>query len=322
MIRALAGRVDEVVVLADRALPGVLPENCRVRPFAARSRPGRGVRFETALAAELAHRPKPAAVDRAHVPDLRGAGGAARPAARREGAPLVHALACLADAAGGRARLEHGAQRRPADVPARIAEGARDRPRDRPLGVLVLGRRAARRPARGRARPLLAGEGARRRPPRPAARARRRPRRPARAVRAGLESRRARVPRRARAAGRGARSRKASEARPRRASRRGSGALRPRRRARQQHARRRDRQGRLRGVRGVRAGARVEPGVRHACCRRSSASSARIPARWPTGSLALGAREDRRELGRMLRERVAESHSVDHWAAAVVEAAT
>ena len=49
-------------MLADRALPGVLPENCRVRPFAARSRSGRGVRFEAALAAELAHRPKPAAV--------------------------------------------------------------------------------------------------------------------------------------------------------------------------------------------------------------------------------------------------------------------
>lgn len=60
MIRALAERVDEVVVLADRALPGVLPDNCRVRPFAARSRAGRGVRFETALAREL--HPRPAAV--------------------------------------------------------------------------------------------------------------------------------------------------------------------------------------------------------------------------------------------------------------------
>jgi glycosyltransferase involved in cell wall biosynthesis len=49
-------------VLADRALPGVLPGNCRVRPFAARSRAGRGVRFESALAAELARRPRPAAI--------------------------------------------------------------------------------------------------------------------------------------------------------------------------------------------------------------------------------------------------------------------
>jgi glycosyltransferase involved in cell wall biosynthesis len=62
MLRALAEQVDEVVVLADRALPGVLPDNCRVRPFAARSRGGRGIRFEAALIAELARRPKPAAV--------------------------------------------------------------------------------------------------------------------------------------------------------------------------------------------------------------------------------------------------------------------
>jgi glycosyltransferase involved in cell wall biosynthesis len=62
MLRALSERVDEVVVLADRALPGVLPDNCRVRPFAARSQAGRGLRFEAALAAELTHRPKPAAL--------------------------------------------------------------------------------------------------------------------------------------------------------------------------------------------------------------------------------------------------------------------
>jgi glycosyltransferase involved in cell wall biosynthesis len=62
MLRALAQRVEEVVVLADRALPGVLPDNCRVRPFAARSRAGRGIRFESALAAELARRPGPAAI--------------------------------------------------------------------------------------------------------------------------------------------------------------------------------------------------------------------------------------------------------------------
>ncbi len=62
MLRALAERVDEVVVLADRALPGVLPDNCRVRPFAARSRGARGLRFEGALTAELARRPKPSAV--------------------------------------------------------------------------------------------------------------------------------------------------------------------------------------------------------------------------------------------------------------------
>src|SRR3954470_8989651 len=56
-IKALAERVDEVVVLADRALPGVLPGNCRTRSFAARTRAGRGARFEAALAAELVRRP-------------------------------------------------------------------------------------------------------------------------------------------------------------------------------------------------------------------------------------------------------------------------
>lgn len=61
-IKALAERVDELVVLADRTLPGVLPANCRSRSFAARTRVGRGLRFERALAAELARRPKPAAV--------------------------------------------------------------------------------------------------------------------------------------------------------------------------------------------------------------------------------------------------------------------
>ncbi|HEY7693076.1 MAG TPA: glycosyltransferase family 4 protein [Gaiellaceae bacterium] len=62
MLRALSARVDEVVVLADRALPEVLPANCRVRSFGARTQAGRGVKFESALAAELAHRPRPGAV--------------------------------------------------------------------------------------------------------------------------------------------------------------------------------------------------------------------------------------------------------------------
>jgi glycosyltransferase involved in cell wall biosynthesis len=52
-IRALAELVDEVVVLADGAVPGVLPANARVRTFHARRKAGRGLRFETALAREL-----------------------------------------------------------------------------------------------------------------------------------------------------------------------------------------------------------------------------------------------------------------------------
>ena len=52
-IAALAALVDEVVVLADGAVPGVLPDNCRVRTFRAGHRVLRGARFEAALAREL-----------------------------------------------------------------------------------------------------------------------------------------------------------------------------------------------------------------------------------------------------------------------------
>lgn len=52
-LRALAELVDEVVVLADGAVEDVLPSNCRVRTFAARTKAIRGVRFETALSREL-----------------------------------------------------------------------------------------------------------------------------------------------------------------------------------------------------------------------------------------------------------------------------
>ena len=61
-LRALAARVDELVVMADRAVDGALPGNCRVRLFRASHRAGRGLRFESALARELARRPRPAAV--------------------------------------------------------------------------------------------------------------------------------------------------------------------------------------------------------------------------------------------------------------------
>jgi glycosyltransferase involved in cell wall biosynthesis len=58
MLRALAARVDEVAVLALSAVPGVLPENCRVRLFGGRSRPERLARFEAAVLAELRRRPE------------------------------------------------------------------------------------------------------------------------------------------------------------------------------------------------------------------------------------------------------------------------
>ncbi len=52
-IRALAAHVDEVVVLADGAVEGVLPDNCRVRTFRAPHKTLRGARFEAALSREL-----------------------------------------------------------------------------------------------------------------------------------------------------------------------------------------------------------------------------------------------------------------------------
>jgi glycosyltransferase involved in cell wall biosynthesis len=61
-LRALAARVDELVVLADSAVEGVLPANARVHLFGARTKAGRGTRFETALVGELRRRPRPAAV--------------------------------------------------------------------------------------------------------------------------------------------------------------------------------------------------------------------------------------------------------------------
>ena len=94
-IAALAALVDEVVVLADGAVRGVLPANCRVRTFRARPQ---------GACAALASRRRSRASSgsprrrggRAHVPDLRGPRGTARPAAPHPARPLVHALACVA----------------------------------------------------------------------------------------------------------------------------------------------------------------------------------------------------------------------------------
>ena len=59
-IRAIAERVDEVIALTRVAVPGALPDNCRVVTYDAPSRLQRGLRFETALAHEM--RPRPDAV--------------------------------------------------------------------------------------------------------------------------------------------------------------------------------------------------------------------------------------------------------------------
>ena len=56
-IAALARRVDEVVVICDRGVEGVLPENCRLRVFGAPTRKVRAWRYLSALIGELRVRP-------------------------------------------------------------------------------------------------------------------------------------------------------------------------------------------------------------------------------------------------------------------------
>ncbi|HEX3806164.1 MAG TPA: glycosyltransferase family 4 protein [Gaiellaceae bacterium] len=57
MVQALAERVDEVVVIALRAVPGVLPENCRVYVIGADHRVTRGLKYGWALVRALRPRP-------------------------------------------------------------------------------------------------------------------------------------------------------------------------------------------------------------------------------------------------------------------------
>jgi len=66
MARALAARVDELVVLCDSAVRGVMPDNTRVHEFGGKSQAERGLRFSTALAREL--RPRPIGVVAHMVP--------------------------------------------------------------------------------------------------------------------------------------------------------------------------------------------------------------------------------------------------------------
>ena len=61
-LRALAERVEELVVLTDSAAEGALPDNVAIRTFSASRRARRGMRFESALARELSRRPRPSAV--------------------------------------------------------------------------------------------------------------------------------------------------------------------------------------------------------------------------------------------------------------------
>lgn len=84
MARALAARVDELVVLCDRAVPDALPASCRVHTFGAATQLGRGARFEAAVLREL--RPRPLGVV-AHMISLYAL--LAAPLVRPLGIPLV-----------------------------------------------------------------------------------------------------------------------------------------------------------------------------------------------------------------------------------------
>jgi glycosyltransferase involved in cell wall biosynthesis len=56
-VRALAARVDELVVLCDSAVPEAVPANVRIHEFQAGTQAHRGARFARALASELRPRP-------------------------------------------------------------------------------------------------------------------------------------------------------------------------------------------------------------------------------------------------------------------------
>lgn len=66
MVRALAARVDELVVLCGSADPAAVPANVRVHEFGAPTQAQRGARFVSALAREL--RPRPLGVVAHMVP--------------------------------------------------------------------------------------------------------------------------------------------------------------------------------------------------------------------------------------------------------------
>lgn len=57
MVRALAAGVDEVIVIALRAVPGVLPANCTIYEIGAPTRVGRGLKYAWALLRSMRHRP-------------------------------------------------------------------------------------------------------------------------------------------------------------------------------------------------------------------------------------------------------------------------
>ena len=172
MVRALAARVDELVVLCDSAVPAAVPANARVREFGARDAGGarravrRGARARAAAAPDRRRR--------AHGPALRGARGAARAAAARS-------RSCSGTRTG-RATPSCAPPRRCRTAVVSVDERSFPLPSRKvhaighgiDVGEFACTDAARRRAAaRARARPLLAGEGARDDPARRRARRRR-----------------------------------------------------------------------------------------------------------------------------------------------------
>jgi glycosyltransferase involved in cell wall biosynthesis len=83
-IRALAARFDEVAVLAAHAVDGALPSNCRVGLYGSRSRLERGRLYTRALTDELRHEPQAVLVHMIPLLSL-----LAWPLARRRRVPLL-----------------------------------------------------------------------------------------------------------------------------------------------------------------------------------------------------------------------------------------
>ena len=312
-LRALAAQVDELVVLALAAVPTELPANVRVRTFGGSRRGVRGIRLVAALAPELRRRPVAVVAHMAPVYAV-----IAAPLTRPLRVPLllwfthwrVSRTLRLAERLVTRVvTVDRQSFPLPSAKVVPVGHGIEvpERPiapreEDGVLRLLALGRTS---PAKG-LEPILAAV------------------RSLDSVLVDLEIRgpsltdeecrhRERPPgawRTCRGTGTAHRHRD---------------RVRAGRCARQQHARRRARQGRLRGSRRRPAGARREHGLRWA--HRRDRATAPLPAgrrgvdRRPDSRPRAGRSGARRAIGMELRDRVARDHSVEHWAQAVLEAA-
>ena len=193
-LHALAGRVDELVVLADRAVDGVLPANCRVRLFGSQSQVGRVRLFLDGLRREL--RPRPVAFVAHMVPRYALLAAPLTLPAPGADPALVHALEAKPDPSSHAERLFAAVlsvDRR--SFPLALGEGRPHRSRHRHRRLRLHGARCVGGPAaRRRPRSHVSGEGIR--DDRPRRRAGRRRARDPRHAGSGRRARRARAARR------------------------------------------------------------------------------------------------------------------------------